>query len=1011
MMMSLFSTAVSAEEGVIEEIVVTGSLIRRDSFDMSSPIDVMDEVSIQEQGSPNLGEILRNSTYNQGVESVGNILAANPQLVGNIGPNFRGLGERATLTLLDGRRTASGNLANMYPQLMIERTESLTDGGATLYGTDAVGGVFNIIPKKNFNGVELQIGTNQADGGWSENAFSVVGGYDGDRGRFVAGFEYRNKDRLEFFDRKQYSLGAASYSSNPWPGNFIVPNRDANGDFAGGAIRPDPGCGLNNDVNAGDGLTATDVKEAGRLSSRQGQVRFNRCRWEFGESFDYLDQIDTYTSAVVYEYEFSDTFRISGEVMYNRSIVDTRGSPSNPGGRIPELSAVPGDNPGNPYRAFYDVDTNGFYDPGDGDLLLYAQDSNGDGIPDRAPDTDLDGNGLDDVIVCGANPLCGIAFNEDVNVNPGTFRPVGYPYYGPSRLNKDRTSNGAGEQDSDNFRIATQLDYDIGERWSGWTSLLYDEYTYKGGGRVESLSALNAGLSGTLLIRDSENDSSRFGWFNPFTTQNFLCENRDCTGGNRADPDVDGDIVNSLEVWDQIAVEEPVVAKTTMTVLEQVFTGDLFELGGRGVGTAFGLNWRDTEYAVDTGPVSNALDQWIGIGGPDYKRDRQTTALFAEFNFPILDTWDVDFSVRQEWVEDDSPEDLDNTNYRIGTRWEPIPMLALRASFNTSFIAPSLPQLYAPSSLQGLSQTTDPFLGDSAFTPRTTGGTANLRPEEADIYNLGFSLDLLDNTLRVDFDYKYFDFKDRIIRPTAQEVLNADAADAAAAGFSQDAAGLNAWLASGNSDPGIIRVGAQNALQLVTTDQINARNMKWRGFDVNVNYFLPWDNWGNWDIGVAATYVEKYNYTSFAGDVVKGSGNRNNNVAAVPPTPRWKANMRLGWGMGNHRVTAYLRYIDGINRVRQGDPFSSNSPGTRAFFASLGVTNPSLEELPSYTTFDIQYNLNLPGLILDGDTNIQIGAINLFDREARPLVTLGGLETSLYDPRGQTWYIRLRQSL
>ena len=95
-----------------------------DSFDMSSPIDVMDEVSLAEQGTPNLGEVLRNSTYNYGVESVGNILAANPQLVGNIGPNFRGLGERATLTLLDGRRTSSGNLANMYPQIMIERTES-----------------------------------------------------------------------------------------------------------------------------------------------------------------------------------------------------------------------------------------------------------------------------------------------------------------------------------------------------------------------------------------------------------------------------------------------------------------------------------------------------------------------------------------------------------------------------------------------------------------------------------------------------------------------------------------------------------------------------------------------------------------------------------------------------------------------------------------------------------------------------------------------------------------------
>jgi iron complex outermembrane receptor protein len=1010
-LMSLYSTAAgAAEEGAIEEIVVTGSLIRRDSFDMSSPIDVMDEVALQEQGTPNLGEVLRNSTYNYGVESVGNILAANPQLVGNIGPNFRGLGERATLTLLDGRRTSSGNLANMYPQIMIERTESLTDGGATLYGTDAVGGVFNIIPKKNVNGVELQFGTNQADG-WGENAFSALAGHDGEQGRFVAAFEYRDKDRLSFFDRKKYSLGAASYSSNPWPGNFIVPNRDATGAITTSTVRADPGCGLNNDVN-GD---PTEVKAAGVLGSRQGQLRSSRCRWEFGQNFDYLDQIDTYTAAINYEYEFSESFRISGEVMYNRSVVDTRGSPSNPGGRIGELPPVLGENPGNPYRAFYDVDLNGFYDPDEGDQLLYATiDPNSDPSnpqPLRDPSTDADGNGVPDVVVCGTDPDCGMAFNEDVWVNPGTFRPVGYPYYGPSRLNKDRTSNGAGEQDSDNFRIVTQLDYDLSETWSGWTGMLYDEYTYFGGGRGESLSALAAGVQGTMLVRDEATGSSRLAWFNPFTTQNFLCVNRDCSGGNRADPDAPNSPVNSTEVWDQVAIEEPTEAKTITSGIEQVFTGDLFQLGGRGIGSAFGANWRDEKYQVDTGPVSNALDLWIGIGGPDYKVDRQTTALFGELNFPLLDNLDVDVSARQEWVKDDSPEDLDSFNWRIGARWEVIPNLALRASFNTAFIAPSLAQLYAPSSLQGLSQITDPWLAKSDFAPRTVGGTPTLSPEEADIYNLGFSLNLFDNTLRIDFDWKNFDFTDRIIRPTAQEVLNAERDRASAAGYSIDAAGLAAWLASGQADPGIIRDPNNLSIQVVTTDQLNAQSMEWAGFDLNVNYFVPWDDWGNFDIGVATTYVDKYDYTSFSGETVKGAGNRNNNVAAVPPTPRWKANLRLGWSMGNHRVTIYGRYIDKIRNVREGDPFSSTNPAVRAFFASLGVTNESLDELKGYMTWDVQYALTLPGLILGGDTNIQIGAINLFDKDAQPLVTLGGLETHLYDPRGQTWYIRINQTL
>ena len=491
--------------------------------------------------------------------------------------------------------------------------------------------------------------------------------------------------------------------------------------------------------------------------------------------------------------------------------------------------------------------------------------------------------------------------------------------------------------------------------------------------------------------------------------------NRDCSGGNRARPARDGDIVNSVEVWDQVAIEEPTVAKTTTTIVEQVFTGDLFQLGGRGIGSAWGLNWRDDQWDVDTGPTSNALDLWIGIGGADYKVDRQTTAIFGEINFPILDTLDIDVSARHEWVDDDSPEDLDNTNYRIGMRWEVIPAMALRASFNTAFIAPSLAQLYAPSSLQGLSQITDPWLAKSDFAPRTTGGTATLRPEEADIYNLGFSLNLLDSSLRIDFDYKYFDFEDRIIRPAAQEVLNAERDRAAAAGFDINPVGLQEWLDSGLADPGIVRVGAENNIQLVTTDQLNAQSMEWRGFDLNINYFVPWDDWGNWDIGLAATYVEKYNFTSFSGETVKGAGNRNNNVAAVPATPRWKANLRIGWGLGNHRVTLYGRYIGDINRVIEGDPFAAPAAASEftrdVFFPSLGVTNEVTDKLDSYTSWDLQYSLTLPGLLLGGDTNIQIGGINIFDKEATPLLTLGGLETHLYDPRGATWYIRLRQTL
>jgi iron complex outermembrane receptor protein len=998
------SGALSAQDNRIEEVVVTGSFITRDTVNTTTPVQTMTEQSLIEQGTPNLGEVLRNSTFNYGVESVTNIVAANGQSAGLQGANFRGLGERATLTLINGRRTLNTNLSNLYPQIMIQRTDSLTAGGATIYGTDAVGGVFNIIPKTNYEGFAVQVGTNDADG-WYENAFNFIAGIQGDRGGVVFGAEIRRKDGLNFAERPEFTLGAASYSSTSWPGDFRVANRDINGAITNVSSRPDPGCGLNNEATG----TPTERKAAGVLGSRQGAL-VGSCRWEFGANFDLMNEQDTFTTAALFDYEFSDRLSYEGEMMFSGNSVIDRGSPSNPGGRIPELGAVPGTNPGNPYRAFFDADVDGRFEPDLGDLLLFAQDGNGDGIPDRNPGVDLDGNGLDDVLVAGSNAALGIPFNEDVRIID--WRPVGYPFAGPSRLNADRTSGGAANAEYTTFRIVQQLNFDINDNWSGFASYVYNFREAQVDGVDESLSAISAGLNGTLLVRDEATASSRTAFFNPFATQNFACNVRDCSGGIlQTDPAQ----INSTAVYDQIAVDDDNEITETLQVVESVITGDLFELPAGSVQSAFGFQYRDETYDLNANSLANALDLWIGVGTPDYQQDRQTLALFAEFSVPLLDTLLMDVSIRDERVNDDSPADLDQTTYALGFSWTPLDNATFRASWNSSFIAPSLPQLYNSPTLQGLSQTTDPFTGSSEFTARTTGGTRSLQPEQADIWNIGTTLSFLDDDLTVSIDYKYFDFSDRIIRPTSQEVLDAEADIAVANGFALSPTGLAAFEAAGLNDPRIQRSSNPGRLlELVVTDQLNAQSMEWRGADLSVNYGfdaseLPFigGDYGQFSAGFDATYVEAYDFTSFVGNQIKGAGNRNNRVAAVPPTPRWKANARFAWNMDNHQVTVFGRYLHGLNNVRDGDPFSSPDPATRGFFALLGVTNPTPDELGSYTTWDVQYSTSFETLF-DGNTSLQLGALNVFDRAPQALVTLGGLETSLYDPRLRTFYARLR---
>ena len=145
----------------LETVVVTGSRIRRAEAETSQPVAVISREDIDNQGFTSVADILQNTT----VTGAPPISRASPLSAGeNAGGNYislRNLGASRTLILVNGRRMpiSTSGLADvsLLPSVAVERLEILKDGASSIYGSDAIGGVINLITRSNFTGTTANV--------------------------------------------------------------------------------------------------------------------------------------------------------------------------------------------------------------------------------------------------------------------------------------------------------------------------------------------------------------------------------------------------------------------------------------------------------------------------------------------------------------------------------------------------------------------------------------------------------------------------------------------------------------------------------------------------------------------------------------------------------------------------------------------------------------------------------------------------------------------------------------
>ncbi|WP_420478958.1 TonB-dependent receptor domain-containing protein [Brevundimonas sp. FT23028] len=222
----------------IEEVVVTGSRIRRDPTNSPTPLITVDREQLLTTGQSTVIDYLAT------IPALSNSLVPSDTTGSGLGDgglsfaNLRSLGTGRTLTLVDGKRhvgSSGGSLSvdvDAIPRLLIENIEIVTGGASSVYGADAVSGVLNFVLRKDFEGVEIDANYGMINqGGEANKRVSALMGVNllNDRLNLWAFGEYEQLDELRAMDvdwlRDSYALVGVDVDPTASPNDGIIDAR------------------------------------------------------------------------------------------------------------------------------------------------------------------------------------------------------------------------------------------------------------------------------------------------------------------------------------------------------------------------------------------------------------------------------------------------------------------------------------------------------------------------------------------------------------------------------------------------------------------------------------------------------------------------------------------------------------------------------------------------------------------------------------------------------------------
>ncbi len=854
------------QAGELEEIVITGTYIRREGYSAPSPLQVIDEEDMAVEGATNITDIVKYIAVNTGSEF--NFDRTNQNFTfGTAQFNIRGLGLGATLTLVNGRRVVpSAAVANdgsqfvdvnTLPMNMIQRIEILKDGASALYGSDAVAGVVNIITRHDFTGFEIEgrYQTTTKSGQEDVNINAAFGA--GDEDSHVAVF-FTFFDRTDLLGIKRAFfptvLSTETDTGLGFPGTFFPAVPDGMGGYrvapgppglppgspglpppsqaTGTGPVPDPRC---LDRSGLDGAASFKLLGPG-ASTRAGiavgddipildpGVR-GFCSFNFADNFSIVPDERRKLLFAEGRHRLSDAITVYGEFNWadNRATVDA--SPSLPNLFKPLF--VPANNPFIP-------------------------------TPEE---------------LGGINP---VFHNPD-----GSPRPVFVQY----RVKNNIDGSGQMQVDTTFWRVVGGLRADIGSDWT--VDIHYqrsDSDVLFSDNAATVTSFVQAALKGELPGFEGQ-------FLNPFASEAF-------------------DKPNPQALEDAVIRTSERRTRSELTTVEGVVSGiiEALRLPGGEVGVAFGAAYRDNNFVLDNDDLLEIGDDFFQPASPDGRGSIDVFGLFGELSLPILANLELQTALRYEDYGEGIGDTLDP---KAALRWDVTERVAIRASVGTSFRAPNVTQTDIVE--KGTQRMQDPFFpGPGGLTCNVNpDGTIsrfrgvntafgklpnpNLKPESATNVNVGTVIEPIDG-LRVAADYWFYDYDDVIVLEDNQAIVINDCLDDGIA-----------------NDPRVTR-NASGSIVDVSRQYFNAASVKTDGIDLLVSYTRDLGSLGLVNATASVSWVNKFNIDlgPFGpGHVIKGVGSRNR-TNPFRSVPEWRANFPINWMLGRHRVNVTPRIIDGV---------------------------------------------------------------------------------------------------